>query len=92
MRALVVLNPHTRVAIVTLSGIPLGGALEGMAWLDASGRPKLDVDLHKALSQRGVGVEAVTLDDGWWTCTVTTSLPLLRTLRITLTRDTSEEE
>jgi hypothetical protein len=50
--ARVALNMNTRVAHVTLSGIPLGGSLEGEGWLKSAGTESGPVVLQEEFAAR----------------------------------------
>ena len=80
------LNLDTRLATVRLSGLPLGGTIDGTATLRDAGDPVLDDALARALARRGVRIEAVDMDPGLRTCRVVAMLPFARRLSVTLAK------
>ena len=80
------LDMFSKIATVTLSGIPIGGSINGTATLDESGNPVLDDKLRDALARRGVSVDTVDMDSGSTSCRVVARLPFARCLSITLNK------
>ena len=86
----VVLNMRTRVAMVTLSGVPLGGTVSGKGWLanDAceSGKVILESGFEALLKRRFVSVHGASLDRSARTVTVHAKIPVVGVLTLTLHR------
>jgi len=86
--ASVALNTNTRVAHVTLSGIPLGGSLEGEGWLKSAGTESGPVVLQEEfaarLARRFVEISRASLDRGAKTVTVWAIVPLLGEIEMVL--------
>jgi hypothetical protein len=86
--ARVALNMNTRVAHVTLSGIPLGGSLEGEGWLKSAGTESGPVVLQEEFAarraRRGVGFSRAPRDRRAQTGTVWASVPLLGEIEMVL--------
>jgi len=92
--ARVALNMNTRVAHVTLSGIPLGGSLEGEGWLKSAGTESGPVVLQEEfaarLARRYVEISRASLDRGAKTVTVWASVPLLGEIEMVLNETTPD--
>ena len=86
--ARVALNMNTRVAHVELSGIPLGGSLEGEGWLKSAGTESGPVVLQEEfaarLARRFVEISRASLDRRAGTVTVWASVPLLGEIEMVL--------
>ena len=86
--ARVALNMNTRVAHVTLSGIPLGGSLEGEGWLKSAGTESgtvvLQDEFAARLARRYVEISRASLDRHARTVTVWASVPLLGEIEMVL--------
>lgn len=84
----VTLNMNTRVAHVTLSGIPIGGTLEGEGWLQSAGAESgpvvLQGDFSERLARRFVAITRASLDRNAKTVTVWASVPLLGEVEMVL--------
>jgi hypothetical protein len=50
--ARVVLREERRDALVSLSGVPIGGRIEGTAWFGRDGQVKMDPSMQRALKRR----------------------------------------
>ena len=84
----VALNMNTRVAHVTLSGIPIGGTLEGEGWLQSAGAESgpvvLQGDFAERLGRRFVEISRASLNRQAKTVTVWASVPLLGEIEMVL--------
>lgn len=57
VRALVFVDRSLDRAFVSLSGIPLGGSVSGVAWFQEDGESVVvESELYKALGRRGVSI------------------------------------
>jgi len=88
VHARVALNMNTRLAHVSLSGIPLGGSLEGEGWLQGAGAESGPVvlrgDFQARLARRYVAISRASLDRRAKTVTVWASVPLLGEVEMVL--------
>jgi len=84
VRAEITLNTRTRVADVSLSGMPLGGELRGAASFGEGGDVVFDEELGKALRRRFVKIVDVVTDERFTTCWVVAELPIVGSTNITL--------
>ena len=75
------LNMRTRMAVVRLSGAPLGGRISGTGWLKSaeaeSGAVVLDPAFSKRLSRRFISIDSAHLDRKRHTVTVSVKVPIL---------------
>lgn len=82
------LNMRTRVAIVHLYGVPLGGHVSGTGWLKdpeaESGTVVLDPSFAKRLHRRFVSIHSAHLDKKQHTVTVRVKLPMLGVIELLL--------
>lgn len=87
--AKVALNMRTRVARVSLNGVPLGGRISGTGWLtDAEaedGTVVLEPEFERRLSRRMVSIYRARLDREKHTVTVGVKIPVLGTMDLVLT-------
>tara|TARA_B110000858_G_scaffold95651_1_gene110198 strand:+ start:57 stop:464 length:408 start_codon:yes stop_codon:yes gene_type:complete len=83
------LNMRTRVAIVRLSGAPLGGSISGTGWLKSpeaeSGTVVIDPEFSKQLSRRFISISSAHLDRQRHTVTVNVKVPILGLVALVLT-------
>lgn len=63
-------------AVIKLSGIPLGGTLQGIAWMKSEDDIELDEDLAYALQWRHVKIVRVKRSEDLSTVSVTVKLPI----------------
>ncbi len=79
--AKVSLNMRTRVAQVSLNGIPLGGRISGTGWLDdfysEAGSVVLEPEFERRLNRRMVTIYRACLDRANHTVTVGVKIPVL---------------
>ena len=87
--ARVELNMRTRVAMVHLSGAPLGGRISGTGWLHdrqlEQGKVVLEPTFEKRLRRRFVKIYRATLDRKRHTVTVGVKIPVIGEIELTLT-------
>ena len=87
--AKVALNMRTRVAEVSLNGVPLGGRISGTGWLtDAeaeNGTVVLEPEFERRLSRRMVSIYRARLDRASHTVTVGVKIPVLGVIDLVLT-------
>lgn len=90
-----VLDTRRRHAIVTLSGIVLGGRIQGSGWLGALGADQvkaddglviLDSGFEERLRRRGIAVRYASLNQTDDTLVVTVTIPLFGVQNIVLHR------
>lgn len=86
--AKVALNMRTRVAQVSLSGVPLGGRISGTGWLSDSeaegGTVVLAPEFERRLGRRMVSVYRARLDRAKHTVTVGVQIPVLGKMDLVL--------
>ena len=86
--AKVALNMRTRVAQVSLNGVPLGGRISGTGWLSDSeaeaGTVVLAPEFERRLSRRMVSIHRARLDREKHTVTVGVKIPVLGVLDLVL--------
>ena len=84
------LNMHTRLAVVSLRGAPLGGSVSGTGWLSQEGAEAgpvvLDEEFAKRLRRRFVSVYSARLDRKAHTVTVHVKIPVIGSISLVLTR------
>lgn len=82
------LNMRTRVADVSLNGVPLGGRVSGTGWLKdseaESGTVILEKEFAKRLRRRFVSIHSARLDRQQHTVTVSVNVPVLGVIHIVL--------
>jgi hypothetical protein len=87
--AKVALNMRTRVAQVSLNGVPLGGRISGTGWLSNSeaeaGTVVLAPEFERRLGRRMVSVYRARLDRTKHTVTVGVKIPVLGKMNLVLT-------
>lgn len=87
--AKVALNMRTRVAQVSLNGVPLGGRISGTGWLSNSeaeeGTVVLAPEFERRLGRRMVSVYCARLDRAKHTVTVGVKIPVLGKMDLVLT-------
>ena len=87
--AKVALNMRTRVAQVSLNGVPLGGRISGTGWLtDAEsedGTVVLEPEFERRLRRRMVSIYRARLDRARHTVTVGVKIPVLGVMDLVLT-------
>lgn len=90
-----VLDTGRRYATVTLSGIVLGGRIEGNGWLGTVGADRakaddglviLDPDFEERLQRRGITVRYASLNQTSDTLVVTVTIPIFGVQSIVLHR------
>ena len=87
--AKVALNMRTRVAQVSLNGVPLGGRISGTGWLanaeSEDGTVVLAPEFERRLRRRMVSIHRARLDRASHTVTVGVKIPVLGVLDLVLT-------
>lgn len=87
--AKVALNMRTRVAQVSLNGVPLGGRISGTGWLSNAeaeeGTVVLAPEFERRLGRRMVSVYRARLDREKHTVTVGVKIPVLGKMDLVLT-------
>ena len=82
------LNMRTRVADVSLNGVPLGGRITGTGWLKnpeaESGTVILEKEFAKRLHRRFVSIYSARLDRQQHTVTVSVKVPIIGVIDIVL--------
>ena len=83
------LNMRTRVADVSLNGVPLGGRISGTGWLKnpeaEAGTVILEAEFERRLRRRFVSIYSARLDRLHHTVTVSVKVPVLGDIDIVLT-------
>ena len=86
--AKVSLNMRTRVAQVSLNGVPLGGRISGTGWLDdfysEAGSVALEPEFERRLNRRMVTIHRARLDRVNHTVTVGVKIPVLGKMDLVL--------
>ena len=86
--AKVSLNMRTRVARVSLKGVPLGGRISGTGWLDdfysEAGSVVLEPEFERRLNRRMVTIYRARLDRAKHTVTVGVKIPVLGKMDLVL--------
>jgi hypothetical protein len=86
--AKVALNMRTRVAKVSLNGVPLGGRISGTGWLTNAeaedGSVVLAPEFRRRLSRRMVSIYRARLDRAKHTVTVGVKIPVLGAMDLVL--------
>lgn len=86
--AKVALNMRTRVARVSLNGVPLGGRISGTGWLSDSeaedGTVVLEPEFERRLGRRMVSIYRARLDRAKHTVTVGVKIPVLGVMDLVL--------
>jgi len=84
------LNMHTRLAVVSLHGAPVGGRVSGTGWLSQEGAEAgpvvLDEEFAKLLRRRFVSIYSARLDRKAQTFTVHVRIPVVGSIALVLTR------
>lgn len=88
--ATVELNMRSRQAVVELRGIPIGGSLSGIGWLQDEDKEEggvvLDEEFAQKLAWRMVSIESASLNRTENTVTVVAHVPLIGATSIVLKR------
>ena len=84
VNARVTLHRCNKYALVTLTGTPLCGKIEGTAWFDDDGDVKLEEEFEKALRRRFCSIQSVYANEFEHTLTVRLKLPLLGSKELTM--------
>lgn len=88
VRAIVELNMRTRIAMVHLDGVPLGGRLSGTGWLKNceldSGAVILEPAFAKSLRRRFVTIYSAHLNRKQHTVIVNVKVPVLGIIELVL--------
>ncbi len=87
--AKVELNMRTRIAMVHLNGVALGGRVSGTGWLKQAGATTgavvLERSFEKRLRRRFVTISSAHLNSALHTVTVSATVPVLGTISLVLT-------
>ena len=84
VNAKVELSKRTRIAIVHLVGIPIGGRCSGTAWLKKNDIVVLEKSFEKRLNKRLVRVHTANLDNEAHQIIITVKLPMVGIVEMTL--------